>query len=126
MKPKRTVRQRARTSAEVEQDRALRAKYQSQRPSLENLVASGDYTDPIPQGEYLTLMGFAVAVRSIRNQMNLSLTDLAELSGIDKAALSRLESGQVENPTYATLERIAKSLHKRLRLVLEDESVAAS
>ncbi len=56
----------------------------------------------------------------------MSLTALSEVSGIDKAALSRLESGQVENPTYHTLERVAAALGKRLRLALEEDSSVGS
>ncbi len=98
----------------------MREKYQSERPSLEKLIASGEFSQPLPQGEYLSLMEFASAVRAIRNQLGMSLTDVAESTGIDKAALSRLESGQVDNPTLGTLERVANALGKRLKLALED------
>ncbi len=49
----------------------------------------------------------------------LSLADVAKRSGIDKAALSRIESGQNTNPTVATLETIARSIGARLRFKLE-------
>jgi transcriptional regulator with XRE-family HTH domain len=55
----------------------------------------------------------------------MSLTQLAKATGIDKAALSRLESGLVDNPTISTLDRVAKALGKRLRLALEDGSVGS-
>ncbi len=120
MQRKRAYRKNVRTSEQTARDRAIREKYQSERPSLEKLFASGDFSQPLSQGEYLSLMEFASAVRAIRNQLGMSLTDVAELTGIDKAALSRLESGQVDNPTLATLERVANALGKRLKLALED------
>lgn len=32
---------------------AIRDKFQTEKPTLEQLVASGEYTDPMPLGEYL-------------------------------------------------------------------------
>lgn len=114
------------TSSETkERDRQIRAKYQH-RPDLEELVASGDATAPMKQGEYLTLMQFAAALKNLRQQMQLSLADLAERSGIDRAAISRLENGLVENPTLGTLSRLARSLGKRIRIEFDDEPVGAS
>lgn len=125
MPRKRTYSKDRLTAEQVARDRTLRAKYQAERPSLENLVARGEYTEPLPQGEFLTLMEFAAAIKEIRQGMNMSLADLSEVSGIDKAALSRLESGHVDNPTYGTLERVANALGKRLRLALEDNRVGS-
>jgi transcriptional regulator with XRE-family HTH domain len=56
--------------------------------------------------------------------LEMSLSELAAATGIDKAALSRLESGQAANPTYNTLARIAKALGKRVQLALVDEGAA--
>src|SRR5262249_12024721 len=47
-------------------------------------------------------------------------TQVAEKSGIDKAALSRLETGRQINPTVATLARYAKAVGKRFRWTFED------
>jgi DNA-binding Xre family transcriptional regulator len=109
------------TSERVLRERALRAKYQRRRPSLSSLVSSGDYTAPVPQSEVLSLMRFAARIKARRQEMRISLAQLAALTGIDKAALSRLENGQAENPTYSTLNRVANALNKRLCLVLEDD-----
>ena len=125
MHRKRVVRRTPRSSNEVAHDAAVRRKYQQEKPSLEQLEKDSDYTEAVSQGEYLTLMGFAASIRKLRQQLNLSLTDIAEITGIDKAQLSRLESGQAENPTYSTLDRIATALNKRLRLVLDDNPVGA-
>jgi transcriptional regulator with XRE-family HTH domain len=50
----------------------------------------------------------------------LSLADVAERSGIDKAALSRLENGVHDNPTVETLARYAAALGKKLTWSLQD------
>ncbi len=63
---------------------------------------------------------FIGGLREQREQAGLSLADVAERSGIDKAALSRLETGWQPNPTLNTLVRYARAIGKRLVLGLED------
>ncbi len=121
MSKKRIRRNHSSLPKQVERDRQIRAKYQS-RPSLQDLIASGDYETPIQQGDYLAVMELAVRIKARREQLQLSLTDLASRSGIDKGAISRLENGLVSNPTIGTLERIARSLKSRLKIELEDEA----
>lgn len=65
------------------------------------------------------LKAFPMTLRREREARGLSLADVADLSGIDKAALSRLENGQQPNPTLSTLARYARALGKRLALTLE-------
>ncbi|EFB70792.1 RapGH repressor [Providencia rustigianii] len=48
-------------------------------------------------------------IRLLRQARNLSLNELSQLSGISKAALSKLESGD-SNPRIDTLESIAAAL----------------
>lgn len=45
---------------------------------------------------------------------------MAERSGIDKAALSRLENGVHGNPTVDTLMRYAAAVGKKLAWTLQD------
>ncbi len=111
-----------RTPEQIEHDRAIRERFQRDKPSLAALVAGGEYSAPIKQGEYLTLMEFASQVKHTREQMKLSLADVSGLSGLDRSAISRLENGLIENPTIGTLLKVAKSLGKRLRIALEDDS----
>ncbi len=123
MRRKRTYRKDLLTSEQLARDRALRERFQAERPALESLVASGESSEPVPQSEFLSLMEFSGAVKALRKELGMSLSDVAEVSGIDKAALSRLESGQVDNPTLGTLERVANALGKSVRLALEDNRV---
>lgn len=39
---------------------------------------------------------------------------MAERTGMDRAMISRLENGQIDNPTLATVGRYAKALGKRV------------
>jgi DNA-binding XRE family transcriptional regulator len=105
--------------------KAIREKFQRERPTLEQLIASGEYLGPIPQGVVLDLLQALAELKKARTAAGLSLTDVAKRSGIDKAALSRLENGIQSNPTVETLSRYAAALGKRLRWTLEDAPAAS-
>lgn len=59
-------------------------------------------------------------LRSVREHAGLSLADMEERTGMSKSALSRLETGERGNPTWATIERYATALGKKVRLQLMD------
>lgn len=48
-------------------------------------------------------------IRAVRESRGLSIRDLAELAGINKSQIVRIESGQ-SDPHYTTLLRIARAL----------------
>ncbi|MGH7222080.1 MAG: helix-turn-helix domain-containing protein [Gemmataceae bacterium] len=108
------------TAEERARHQALRAKFQAERPTLEQLVASGDYSEPVLLGAYWELAAMVESLRRERQRQGLSLGDTAKRSGIDKAALSRLESGENVNPTWNTLSRYATALGKEIGLALRD------
>jgi transcriptional regulator with XRE-family HTH domain len=111
--------------ADRERHRELRERFQREKPSLEQLVSSGEYNEPIPMGEHLSIRQAVFALREAREQAGLSLADVAERSGIDEAALSRIETGQHPNPTVSTLCRYAGALGKRWVWGLEDDREGA-
>ncbi len=115
---KRTTKKTGSTTA-VSRLRALRDHFQKKRPSLADLIATGDYTEPVPQSEFLMVLELAAELKRARKDRRLSLADVARRSGIDKAALSRIENGQNTNPTIGTLETIARSIGARLQFRLE-------
>jgi len=119
MARKRTKTTSNRTPQENSRIRELRARFQAERPSLDALVTSGEYTEPISQGELASLMEFVSQLRTMRQKRKLSLSDVADRSGIDRAAISRIENGLNPNPTVATLESLARAVGARLKLVLE-------
>jgi DNA-binding Xre family transcriptional regulator len=59
-------------------------------------------------------------LRAAREDKGLSLADLTELTGMDRSALSKLETGQRANPTVDTLVRYAEAVGKRLVVSLKD------
>src|SRR5438128_725383 len=111
MNRERVVGKRKPTAAEQERHRRIREKYQH-RPSQQELLASGDYEGPAPLGVFLEMRLAVAELRKARISAGLSLTQAAERSGIDKAALSRLERGLQPNPTVETLCRYAAALGK--------------
>lgn len=104
--------------------KAVREKFQKERPTMEELLASGEYVGPIPHGVYLSLLAAIHDLKKAREAAGLSLADVAERSGIDKAALSRLENGVHDNPTVETLVRYAAAVGKKLTWTLQDLAAA--
>ena len=99
-----------RTPEEQARIKAIRQYYQEHRPTPDELLASGDVEEFVPLGEYLSLLSTVRALKKERELRGLSLTTIAERSGIDKAALSRLENGLQTNPTVDTLYRYASAV----------------
>jgi DNA-binding Xre family transcriptional regulator len=106
--------------------KAVRAQFQRDKPSLEQLLASGEYEGPFPLGVYYGAMSILALLRPAREAAGLSLTDLEAKTGIDRSALSRLESGQTHNPTLHTVLRYLAALGKTLECSLAElpESMA--
>ncbi len=62
------------------------------------------------------------SLRLEREKLGLSLTDLADRSGIDRATISKLETGKISNPTVGTLRKYAAALGKSLHWTLGEAS----
>lgn len=59
-------------------------------------------------------------LKAAREAKGMSLADITELTGMDRSALSKLETGQRSNPTVETLVRYAEAVGKRLVVSLAD------
>ena len=59
-------------------------------------------------------------LKAAREAKGLSLADLTERTGMDRSALSKLETGRRANPTVETLVRYAEAVGKRLVVSLTD------
>jgi ribosome-binding protein aMBF1 (putative translation factor) len=59
-------------------------------------------------------------LRLERERQGLSLTDMQERTRIDRATISKLERGEIPNPTMGTLRTYAAALGKRLSWSLAD------
>lgn len=59
-------------------------------------------------------------LKEAREAKGLSLADVTELTGMDRSALSKLETGQRPNPTIDTLTRYAEAVGKQLIVTLAE------
>ena len=109
-----------RTEQEKARLKAVRERFQREKPTSEQLVASGEYNPPIRQGEYWELMQAAAALKQAREAAGMSLREVAEKMAIDPGALIRLENGVNDNPTIDTLFRYANSLGKQIVVQIVD------
>jgi DNA-binding XRE family transcriptional regulator len=110
MSVKRIHRKIERTPNEQRRLQKIREKFQRERPGLDDLLSSGDAAEAVSQGEYLDLREMLTTLKKRRQRQGLSLTDLAKKSGMDRAAISRLENGVYANPTIDTLYRYAQAI----------------
>src|SRR6266851_1289832 len=115
MKAQRIFRANRKTAEERLREQKLRERLQRERPSLEDLVRAND-CDPdaiMTMGMYFDLQRALLALKQNRKRSGLSIGDVAERSGLDRAVVSRIENGKQDNPTVATLMRYAAAIGKR-------------
>ena len=110
MSAKRIHRKIERTPEQQRRLEEIRERFQRERPGLEDLLASGDATEVVSQGEYLDLRAMLASLKKHRERQGLSLADVADRTGMDRAAVSRLENGVYVNPTVDTLYRYAEAI----------------
>jgi len=111
---KRITRDRRLTPEEAAKFKAIREQVAEELPDLidrhhERLVARDQLQELLKQ------------LKTAREAKGLSLADLTDLTGMDRSALSKLETGQRPNPTIETLARYAEAVGKRLLVALADE-----
>ncbi len=75
---------------------------------------------PLLKKEGTPLRQVLAALRAERERQGLSLADINERTGIDRAALSRLENNEDANPTIATLERYAEAVGRQMIVLLSE------
>ncbi len=113
------------TASDKARHAAIRERFKNE-PSIDHLVASGELSgEPIPLGIYLSIHQALAALKKVREAAGLSLSEVAERSGIERAALSRLENAQHANPTVNTLCRYAQALGMRWVWSLEKQETDA-
>ena len=108
---KRIVRDRPMTPEETAKYRKIREQVDSEVPELiarhHERVAALDKVDELLK-----------QLRAAREQQGLTLADVSERTGMDRSALSKLESGNRPNPTVETLVRYADAIGMRLEVSL--------
>lgn len=98
--------------------KAIRERFQKEKPTLEQLVASGEYNEPLPMGEYLSIRLAVSELKKAREAACLSLADVRHR----QVRMSKIESGQHPNPTVSTLCRYAHAIGKQWSWNLVDSS----
>jgi DNA-binding XRE family transcriptional regulator len=110
---KRTTRNRHLTPEEAAKYRKIRQQVDEELPELlarhESRMAALDELQEVLR-----------QLKAAREAQGLSLADLTELTGMDRSALSKLETGQRPNPTVETLVRYAAAVGKRLVMSVVD------
>jgi DNA-binding XRE family transcriptional regulator len=115
-------RQTNRSAKEAAKLRADRDRYQRDKPSPEQLLKEGGHRDFVPLGELILIHQVMASLKRERIRQGLTLADIAKRTGIDPTALSKLETGRLNNPTLQTLHRIALSLGKAISCSLQDNA----
>jgi uncharacterized DUF497 family protein/DNA-binding XRE family transcriptional regulator len=110
---KRITRDRRLTPEEAAKYRAVREQVARELPEL--IARHHERTATLDQ-----LNELLVQLKAAREAKGLSLADLTDLTGMDRSALSKLETGQRANPTVETLVRYAEAVGKRLVVSLTD------
>src|SRR5437763_1710685 len=86
------------SSEDKARHKAIRETFKD-KPSIEELVSRGELSGhPLALSAYVNLRLLVGSLRKLREQTQLSLLDVSQRSGMDKAMLSRLENGHVPNP----------------------------
>ena len=110
---KRITRDRRLTPEEAANYKAVREQVAEELPDL--IARHHERTARLDQLDDLLKQ-----LKAAREAKGLSLADLTELTGMDRSALSKLETGQRANPTVETLVRYAEAVGKRLVVSLTD------
>ena len=110
---KRITRNRRLTPEEASKYKAVREQVAEELPELiarhhERMAALDQLDELLRQ------------LKAAREERGLSLSDMTELTGMDRSALSKLETGQRTNPTIETLVRYAEAVGKRIVVSLAD------
>lgn len=109
-------------AAQLESDRAQAGKILSESRERRRAAKAGDRPAEAPGPatiyDMLALNVLVDQLRQARESQGLSLADVSERTGIDRAALNKIETRKNQNPTYGTLARYAAAVGRSLVLSL--------
>jgi len=110
---KRITRNRRLTPEEAAKYKAIREQVEEELPELiarhhERMAALDQLDEVLKQ------------LKAAREAKGLSLADVTDRTGMDRSALSKLETGRRANPTVDTLVRYAEAVGKRLVVSVAD------
>ena len=97
----------------------IRESFQADKPSLEVLEQSGDYSSAVPQETYLAIKAVAKLLKEARETSGMSLSDVEQITGMNASTISRLERELYPNTSVNTLTRLASAYGLHLKFSLE-------
>jgi len=120
MSVRRVYQKTSRTPEQQGELQAIREKYQSEKPSLEQALAESGDAAALPLGDVILIHAIMTAIKRERERIGMTLAQVEAATEIDQATLSKLESGKHGNPTVSTLSRICGAIGKRICCTLQD------
>ena len=102
--------------------RGVRGKCQSDKPNPKQFLQDGGPANFVRLSDFITIQQMMNVLKNERESQKMTLANLSDLTGIDQAALSRLENGRNTNPTFETVFRIAFALKKVVLFSIQDAS----
>jgi len=108
-KVKHVSRGRRLTKAEATRYNRIRASVEAEKPHIRSRI----------HGKVAIQEAFA-ELKCVRQAQGKSLSDMKELTGMDRSAISKLESGKRSNPSIETLVRYADALGKQVLVEVSD------
>lgn len=112
---KQTTRDRRLTPEEAAKYRKIREQIEQEKPEINARIRAH-------MVEVTDLAKIFSELRKVREQQGMSLTDLQDKTGIDRASLSKLETGQRANFTLETVVRYAEAVGKHVQFVLSEKA----
>jgi DNA-binding XRE family transcriptional regulator len=116
------------TAADREKYRKIREQIEAEKPDIakrrKEAERTGTPTGPGSLQDLFHLRNAVAALKAERERQQLSISEVSRATGIDSAAISRLETGANVNPTVATLTRYARALGKEIVIGLADQADA--
>src|SRR5579862_9266158 len=109
-----------RTPQQIAEHKKWRKIYREKRPSLEELIASGEFQSPVAQGAFMAVRAAVWELKKCREQSALDTKTIAKRSGLDEMVIQRLEKGDEPSPSIDLLYRYALGIGKTLLLKFED------
>ncbi len=95
----RRTKSRKLTPAEGERYRRMREEIEQEKPEIARRARA-----------YRAVTALVAQLKAERDAKGMSLADVRNLTGMDRASLSRLENGLRENPSVETLARYADAV----------------
>lgn len=59
-------------------------------------------------------------LKTIRQEMHLTQEELADMSGVGRVTISRLETGELKETTAGTLSKLARALNVTIDKLVEE------